>query len=77
MEGLLFIWMLSSLVIKGFLGAGLLFGGLTLFNKLNGIKFTDVLERIRQDPRAEADYYGKRAIAVGLVILGVCLGSLL
>ena len=51
-----------------------LVGLLMFIDKLNGISFTnDVWSTIKQDPRAVADYFGRRflagAILVGLIVL--------
>jgi hypothetical protein len=67
---------LLKLAAKMGVGLGMLFGGITVFNKLNGVQFTDVLEELRKDPRALATYYGDRLKAMGFVILGVLIGSL-
>jgi len=71
----LFLWKLLALGAKMLLAMIMLFGGLALFNKVNGESFTNVLKRIKKDPKAESDYYGRRAIAFSLVILGCLIGS--
>jgi multisubunit Na+/H+ antiporter MnhG subunit len=53
----------------------LLFGGLGLFNHLNGVDFKDVRERLEKDPKAEGDYYGRRILGVAIVIMGVLIGT--
>lgn len=68
-------YLLVKLGAKMALGLSIMYGSLWLYNKLNGQSIAEVLETINKDPRAAADYYGRRLLAVGMVILGVLLGG--
>ena len=77
MDGLwLFLYGLLALATKAIVALFILFRMLRYANKTNGVHIEDMLERLNDDPRAVADYYGRRLIAAAIVVLGVSIGSL-
>jgi hypothetical protein len=76
MEALL-VWIFGviGLATKACVALIVLFQMLKRGNKAVGVDIEDVLERLKDDPRALADYYGRRLIAAAIVVLGVAMGS--
>ena len=43
-------------------------GMLRLMDKAAGLDFRHTIDKIEQDPRAAAEYFGRRAIAVAIIV---------
>lgn len=68
---------LFTLGMKALFGFGLIYFALGWVNDKHGINVKeDIVNVIRKDPRATAIYYGDRLKTAGMVILGICIGSL-
>lgn len=76
MDWMVFVWGLLGLATKASVALFILFRMLRYANRANGVRIEDMLEKLNEDPRAVADYYGRRLIAAALVVLGVSIGSM-
>jgi hypothetical protein len=72
----LFLYGLLALATKATVALFILFRMLAYANRSNGVSIEEMLEKLDEDPRAVADYYGRRLIAAAIVVLGVSIGSL-
>jgi hypothetical protein len=75
-SGIAFLWGLIGLTTKAVVALLILFKMLNYANDSQGVKLKDVLEKLREDPRALGDYYSRRLIAAAIVVLGVSIGSM-
>ena len=71
-----FFWGLLALATKAAVALYILFRMLTYANNKQGVSVKEMLEKLNEDPRAVADYYGRRLIAAALVIMGISIGTL-
>lgn len=71
----LFAYGLVTLAVKATVALYILFKMLRFANRSIGVTMEEVVAKLNEDPRALADYYGRRLIAAAIVILGISLGS--